>query len=209
MTKIAIIYYSSTGRNHRIAQAVEEGARQAGAETRLRRVRELAPAQAIDSNPAWRAHADAVAEEPEATLDDLEWADGFVFGTPTRFGGPAAQLKQFLDASGGLWFQGKLANKPAAGFTSASNEHGGQESTLLALYNILYHWGAIIVPMGYTDPVVYAAGGNPYGLSFTDPRKEDLPEAKLAGARYLGRRVARFARVLSENAAALAEPPKA
>jgi NAD(P)H dehydrogenase (quinone) len=206
LTRIAGIYYSATGRNHEVALAVEAGAQAAGAETRLRRVAELAPPEAIDRNPAWRAHYDAVSDAPIATVDDLEWADGFVFGTPTRFGGPAAQLKQFLDQSGGLWFQGKLANKAAAGFTSASNEHGGQESTLLALYNILYHWGAVIVPPGYTDPSVYGAGGNPYGVSFTDPRKAPHAEATLAAARYLGGRVARFARVLSENAAALAAP---
>ncbi len=204
MTRIAIIYYSATGRNHEVAAAVEAGARDAGADTRLRRVAELAPAAAIDSNPAWRAHHDAVKDAPVAAVEDLEWADGFVFGTPTRFGGPAAQLKQFLDQSGGLWFQGKLAGKAAAGFTSASNEHGGQESTLLALYNIFYHWGAVIVPPGYTDPSVYAAGGNPYGVSFTDPRKEPLAEATLAAARYLGARVARYASVLAENKARLA-----
>jgi len=203
VTKIAIIYYSSTGRNHEVAQAVEEGARAAGAETRLRRVRELVPDDAIDRNPAWRAHHDAVKDDPVAELADLEWADGFVFGTPTRFGGPAAQLKQFLDATGGLWAHGKLANKAACGFTSASNEHGGQESTLLALYNILYHWGSIIVPMGYTSKLVSAAGGNPYGVSFMDPRKEPLSAATLEAARYLGGRLTRFARVLSDNAAAL------
>ena len=204
MTRIAVIYYSSTGRNHEVAQAVEAGAQAAGAETRLRRVAELAPDAAIDANPAWRAHHDAVKDLPAAAMEDLDWADGFVFGTPTRFGGPAAQLKQFLDQSGGLWFQGKLAGKAAAGFTSASNEHGGQESTLLALYNIFYHWGAVIVPPGYTDPSVYGAGGNPYGVSFTDPRKQPHAEATLAAARYLGGRVARYARVLSENKALLA-----
>ena len=204
MTKIAIIYYSSTGRNHEVARAAEAGAKAAGAQTRLRRVSELAPPDAIDRNPAWRAHHDSVKDAPIATLDDLEWADGWIFGTPTRFGGPAAQLKQFLDASGGLWAQGKLADKAVAGFTSASNDHGGQESTLLALYNIFYHWGAIIVPMGYTAKLLSAAGGNPYGVSFTDPRKEPLSEATLAAARYLGGRVTRFARVISENAALLA-----
>jgi NAD(P)H dehydrogenase (quinone) len=206
MTRIAIVYYSATGKNHEIAQAVEEGARSVGAETRLRKAAETATDAAIDQNPAWRAHVEAARDTPEAVLEDLEWADGFVFGSPTRFGGPASQLKQFLDATGGLWFQGKLANKPAAGFTSASYDHGGQESTLLALYNVFYHWGAIVVPMGYTDKAVAASGGNPYGVSFTDPRKAPLPDAKLAAARYLGRRVARFAQVLSHNAAALAEP---
>jgi len=203
MARIAVIYYSSTGRNYEVAQAVEAGALAAGAETRLRKVRELAPDEAIDRNPGWRSHADATREVPEATLDDLSWADGYVFGTPTRFGGPAAQLKQFLDASGGLWAQGLLANKPVAAFTSASNAHGGQEATLLALYNTFYHWGAIIVPMGYTAKVLSAAGGNPYGLSFTDPRKDEHAAATLEAARYMGGRVARFAGVLRDNAARL------
>ncbi|MDB5448790.1 MAG: Trp repressor binding protein, partial [Phenylobacterium sp.] len=157
-------------------------------------------------NPKWRAHADFVRDVPEASLDDLEWADGYVFGSPTRFGGPAAQLKQFLDTTGGLWARGVLADKPAAAFTSASNEHGGQESTLLALYNVLYHWGALIVPMGYTSPLVSAAGGNPYGVSFTDPRDAPMGAAQLEAARYLGRRVTRFARVIAANRDALAEP---
>lgn len=114
-----------------------------------------------------------------------------VFGTPTRFGNVAAQLKAFIDSAGGLWFQGKLANKVYAGFTSAQNPNGGQESTLLALYNSLYHFGGIIVTPGYTDPVVFAAGGNPYGPSVTavgQPTENDLNHA-----RYLGRRVTEFA----------------
>jgi NAD(P)H dehydrogenase (quinone) len=196
VTRIAIIHYSSTGKNYRVARAVEAGALKAGAQKRLRKVRELAPPEAIDRNPAWRAHPKATADVPEATLDDLEWADGYVFGTPTRFGGPAAQLKQFLDTAGGLWAKGTLADKPAAAFTSASNDHGGQESTLLALYNVMYHWGAIIVPAGYTDPRFATAGGNPYGVSFTDPRKGELSEGVLSAASALGERLTRFASAL-------------
>ena len=94
MTKIAVIYYSSTGNVHELAGALAEGAEEAGAEVRLRRVPELAPAEAIASNPLWQAHVDATAGEvQEATPDDLEWADGYAFGTPTRFGTPAAQMK--------------------------------------------------------------------------------------------------------------------
>ena len=136
MAKIAIIYYSSTGHTHRIAEAAAEGARAAGAEVRLRKVAELAPAAAIDSNPAWRAHVEATHDIPEATPDDLEWADGFLLGTPTRFGLPAAQLKQFIDQCGGKWFTGQLQDKAAGAFAGAGNQHGGQESTLLALQNI-------------------------------------------------------------------------
>ncbi|NGN44606.1 NAD(P)H:quinone oxidoreductase [Mesorhizobium sp. CGMCC 1.15528] len=203
MAKIAIIYYSSTGKNHQLALAVEEGARSVGAETRVRKVRELAPDSAIDTRPDWRAHVEATKHLPEAELADLEWADGFVFGTPTRFGLPAAQLKQFLDQTGGLWAQGKLQDKPVSVFGGASNQHGGQESTLLVLNNVFYHWGAIIVPTGYTDPTLRVAGGNPYGVSFTDPKSEPLPVETIEAARYLGKRIARFAEVLSQGRNAL------
>lgn len=199
MAKIAIIYYSSTGHTHRIAEAAAEGARAAGAEVRLRKVAELAPAAAIDSNPAWRAHVEATHDIPEATPDDLEWADGFLLGTPTRFGLPAAQLKQFIDQCGGKWFTGQLQDKAAGAFAGAGNQHGGQESTLLALQNIFYHWGSVIVPVGYTDPLLHAAGGNPYGVSYTDPGQEPMPATTLAAARYQGQRITRFADVLARN----------
>ncbi|HZD67345.1 MAG TPA: NAD(P)H-dependent oxidoreductase, partial [Actinomycetes bacterium] len=129
MTNLAVIYYSSTGNVHALAEALAEGAVQAGAQVRLRRVAELAPAEAIDSNPAWRAHADATASIPVATHDDLRWADAYAFGTPTRYGNVSAQLKQFLDTTASLWAAGELADKPATAFTSAINTHGGNEST--------------------------------------------------------------------------------
>lgn len=192
MANIAIIFYSSTGTNAKMAEAVAEGARAAGAEVRVRIVAETAPDAAIDSNPSWRAFVDSYADEPRAELDDLDWADGVIFGTPTRFGNVAAQLKQFLDTAGGLWFNGKLADKVYAGFTSAQNPNGGQESTLLALYNTIHHFGGYLVTPGYTDPKVFAAGGNPYGPSVTangdGPTEEDLEHA-----RYLGERVAKVA----------------
>ena len=195
MTRVAVIYYSSTGTNHTMAAAVGEGAAAAGAEVRVRIVPETAPDAAVSSNPKWREFADRTAGEARASLDDLDWADGVVFGTPTRFGNVAAQLKSFLDSAGGLWFGGKLANKVYAGFTSAQNPHGGQESTLLALYNTFYHFGGVIVTPGYTDPLVFASGGNPYGASVTangaGPTEHDL-----AHARYLGKRVAEMAKKL-------------
>lgn len=197
MANVTIVYYSSTGHTWQMARAVEEGARAAGAETRLRKVRELADLETIAAKPAWSEHLEATRDVPEATLDDLEWADGFVFGTPTRFGLPTAQLKQFIDTLGPLWAQGKLQDKAAAAFTGAGNVHGGQEATLLALHNVFYHWGSIIVPVGYTDKLLYAAGGNPYGVSFTDGRGKGLPEEKLAAARFQGQRVSRFASVLA------------
>ena len=107
---------------------------------------------------------------------DLEWADGVAFGTPTRFGNVAAQLKQFMDQAGGLWQEGRLADKVATSFTAAMTPHGGQESTILALNNTLYHWGMVIVPLGYTVREVFAAGGNPYGTSYTSGRRVDGPD---------------------------------
>ncbi|MGR7024179.1 NAD(P)H:quinone oxidoreductase [Geodermatophilus sp. URMC 62] len=192
MTKIAVIYYSSTGNVHQLAAALAEGAAEAGAEVRLRRVKELAPQEAIDSNPLWRAHVDATADEvQEATPADMEWADGYALGTPTRFGTPAAQMKQFIDTLGGLWFTGKLANKGATAFTSAQNAHGGNESTILTLFNVFSHFGAVIVPPGYTDPLLFEAGGNPYGVSNASGGKSaTATEAELAAARYQGRRLA-------------------
>ena len=193
--RVAVVYYSSTGTVFRLAQAVAEGVREAGAEVRLRRVAELAPEAAVRQNPAWWAHLEATRQVPVAGLDDLEWADAYIFGTPTRYGNVASQLKQYLDSTGPLWAEGKLANKVAAGFTAASNPHGGHESTLLALYQVLYHWGCIVVPPGYTDRSVFEAGGNPYGVSWTASGGEPRPDERaLAAARYLGRRVVQVTR---------------
>jgi NAD(P)H dehydrogenase (quinone) len=196
MTKIAVIYYSATGNVHALAEAVAEGAVQAGAQVRLRRAAELAQAEAIDSNPRWRAHVDVTADVQVATNDDVRWADGLAFGSPTRFGNISAQLKQFLDSTGPLWAAGELANKVATGFTSASNRHGGNESTLLALYNTLHHWGAILVAPGYTDESVTQAGGNPYGTAHASaggPPTSDV----LAAARYQGRRLAAITELIA------------
>lgn len=190
--KVAVIYYSATGTVHALAQAVAEGAASAGAEIRLRRVAELAPDRVIDQNPQWRRHSEATASTAQASVEDLAWADAFAFGTPTRFGAPAAQLKQFIDQAGGLWREGGLADKPVTAFTAAANRHGGNEATILSLGNVFYHWGALIVPPGFTDPAVYAAGGNPYGASFaTGSSAGDGPDAAaMEAARYQGRRLA-------------------
>lgn len=201
--KVAVIYYSSTGTVHELAEAVREGAEKAGAEVRLRKVRESAPQEAIASNPDWATHAAATADVPEATADDLRWADAVVLGTPTRFGLPAAQLKSFIDTTGPLWAQGELANKVYAAFTATATQHGGQESTILALANTFYHWGGFIVPPGFTDPVQFASG-NPYGASHvTDNGSTPVDETSRASAFYTGKRVAEVAaRLLHGSAAA-------
>ncbi len=193
--KVAVIYYSATGNVHKLARAVAEGAEEAGAEVRFRKVHELAPEEAIKSNQGWAAHALETQDVPEAAVEDLDWADAYILGTPTRFGNVSAQLKQFIDTTGGLWFEGKLADKVASAFTSAQNPHGGQESTILTLFNVFAHWGAVIVPPGYTSQELFAAGGNPYGTSSTS--HEDGPnEQELAAARYQGRRVVEKAQLL-------------
>ena len=116
--KLAIIYYSSTGTIHAMAERLREAGEKAGAEVRLRQVAELAPAEAIASNAAWSQHFDRTKNEPKATADDVVWADAVLFGTPTRYGNVASQLKQFLDSLGPQWGQGLLADKAYAGFTA-------------------------------------------------------------------------------------------
>ncbi len=164
MTKLAIIYYSATGHGTTMAQRVAAAAESAGAEVRLRHVAETQDPESFAHNPAWTANYEATKDLPAATGDDIVWADAVIFGSPTRFGSPAAQLRAFLDSLGGLWAQGKLADKVYAGFTSSNTIHGGQETTLLSLYITLMHFGGIIVPPGYTDPCKFV-DGNPYGAS--------------------------------------------
>jgi NAD(P)H dehydrogenase (quinone) len=194
MSNIAVVYYLATGHIYEMAEAVVKGAKDAGADVRLRRVAELAPEEVIRRQEAWREHYEkTVPLVAEVKLEDLEWADGFAFGTPTRFGLPAAQLKEFIDQTGPLWVQGRLANKVATSFTSSQNAHGGHESTLLALNNVFYHWGCLIVPPGYTHAVVGAAGGNPYGASYSAGAGDAVSAEALTAAHYQGHRLAQYA----------------
>ncbi|MER5891665.1 NAD(P)H:quinone oxidoreductase [Streptomyces sp. NPDC001876] len=199
---VAVVYYSSTGTVATIAKAIAKDAENAGAEVRLRRAAELAPQAAIDSNPAWAANAKATADIPEVSPDDMVWADAVILGTPTRYGNVTAQLKQFLDTLGGLWQAGKLADKVYSGFTSTSTTHGGQESTLLALYNTVHHFGGILVTPGYTDPSKFV-DGNPYGTSHV-AGQGDIPvgEQTLTAARVQAERVVKFTRAVKAGLAA-------
>jgi len=200
--KLAVIYYSATGTTYRLARAIEEGAQGAGAEVRLRKVKELAPEEAVASNEGWAAHARETPAVPEADLADLEWADALMFGTPTRYGLPTAQLKQFLDQSGPLWAQGKLVNKVASSFTSTATAHGGHETTVVALNNTFYHWGCVIVGPGYADPVQFQAG-NPYGASHTSNNGTNPPgETELASVEFQARRTTEIAAALKRGYAA-------
>ena len=192
--KLAIIYYSSTGTIHGMAERLQQAGEKAGAEVRLRQVAELAPAEAIASNAAWSQHIDNTKNEPKATADDVVWADAVLFGTPTRYGNVASQLKQFLDTLGPQWGQGLLADKAYAGFTASMTAHGGQESTLLALYNTIYHFGGIVAAPGYTDPLKFA-DGNPYGVSHVTGGGNDAPltETEFAALDHLATRVVSIA----------------
>lgn len=196
---LAVIYYSSTGTNHQLAKWAEEGAKEVGAEVKVLKVPELAPDAAIASNPAWQAHVDATKDVPEATSDDIEWADAIIFSIPTRFGNMPSQMKQFLDLQGGLWATGKTVNKVVSGMTSAQNPHGGQEATLLALYTSMFHWGALVATPGYTDPVLFGAGGNPYGTSVTVGQDGEMVEDVQGAVKHQAKRTVEVATMVKNG----------
>lgn len=195
--KVAIIYYSMTGTIQQMAERLQRSAEAAGAEVRLRPVAELVPAEVIQANEPARAQAEKAAQQPTATGEDIEWADVVLLGSPTRYGNVASQLKQFLDSLGGLWAQGKLADKVYAGFTASNTLHGGQESTLLALYNTIHHFGGLIVSPGYTEGLKFV-DGNPYGVSFVTGPTNDNPidEATDNALDHLARRTVSVAEKL-------------
>jgi NAD(P)H dehydrogenase (quinone) len=186
--KLAVVYYSTYGTNHQMAEVAAEAAREAGAEVRLLRVRETAPADVVKAQEAWSAQAERSADVPEASPEDLVWADAYFFSSPTRYGGAASQMRAFIDTLGPIWQEGKLADKMVTAMTSAQNTHGGQETTLQTLYYTFMHWGAIVVTPGYTDKSVFASGGNPYGVSVT-VGDEGLTEEKKEAIRHQARRL--------------------
>lgn len=195
MTNVAIIYYSSTGTNYKMAKWAVEGAKQAGAsDVRLLKLPETAPEGAIDSNPAWRAHVDATKDIPTVTLEDLEWADAIIWSVPTRFGNVPSQFQNFIDTTGGLWFQGKLANKVVSAMASAGNANGGQEVTVHSIYTTMYHWGAIVTAPGFVDQSAYAAGGNPYGTSATVSQEGEIVEQVEEAVKAQARRTTEVAK---------------
>lgn len=169
-TKLTIVYYSMTGTNFELASWAKEAAEEVGAEVRMVRVERIASEEEIEANPAWRAQVEREKDIKVASSEDLTWADAIIFSSPTRFGNVTAEIKHFMDAQGGVWSEGKLANKVVSAMSSAQNPHGGQEQTIQAIYTTMMHWGAIIVPTGYTDESIFTAGGNPYGTSVTAGR---------------------------------------
>jgi NAD(P)H dehydrogenase (quinone) len=195
-TKILIAFYSRTGSVEALAKAEAEGAGAEGAEVRLRRAREFVGPEVMAQAPGWAegaARMNALYEAP--TSDDADWADAVVFGTPTRFGSVAAELKAYIDGLGGLWFQGKLNGKVGSVFTSTQSMHGGQETTITSLWVPLAHLGFIIVPTGYADPAVFKAG-TPYGASSVSGVNPTPSAEDLEVARFQGKRVAQVAKAL-------------
>ena len=197
---VSVIYYSSTGTTHAMAERLGQTAEKAGAEVRLRQVAELAPDEVVRSVDAWAQHREETKDVPVAAADDVVWADVVLLGSPTRFGNVAAQLKQFIDTLGPQWGQGLLADKVYAGFTSSQTEHGGQESTLLALYNTIHHFGGLIVSPGYTAPVKFA-DGNPYGVGHVTGQNNDaeLGSTEYDALDHLAERAVEVARKLKSS----------
>jgi len=200
MTKVLVLYYSTYGHIEKMAYAVAEGVREAGAEAVVKRVPELVPEE-VARNSGYKLDQPA----PIATVDELADYDAIVIGTPTRFGNMAAQMKNFLDQTGGLWAQGKLIGKPAGVFTSSATQHGGQESTLLTTHVVLLHHGMVIVGLPYSfagqTGVKEITGCSPYGASTIagGDGSRQPSDNELAGARYQGRHVAQIAGKLAAS----------
>jgi NAD(P)H dehydrogenase (quinone) len=196
--KIFIPFYSRSGTVEALARAVAEGAEAEGAEVRLRRARELIGHDIMSSVPGWKESAEAMnARYPAPTAEDAVWADGIVFGTPTRFGAVSSELKAYIDGLGGLWVKGALVGKAGAAFTGSATPHGGNESTIISMFNPMAHLGLIIVPTGFADAVMFKGAGTPYGPSVVsgNPPSGPTPE-ELDVARFQGRRIAKVAGAL-------------
>lgn len=188
--RILVVYYSATGNVASLAHALADGARSVEASVRCRRVIETAPESAIEQNSRWQAYLSRDDLDPVVDLTDVEWCQGLAIGSPTRFGGPASQLKSFLDQTGGMWMRGEMATKVCTSFTSASTGHGGLESTILAINNHCYHWGSVVMPLGYPDSHILKNSGNPYGASFVSRSGSEPDDDALQAARTQGARLA-------------------
>ena len=198
MAKVLVLYYSSYGHIETMARAVAEGARAAGAEVAIRRVPELMP-----EATARAAHMKFDQEAPIATVDELVGYDAIIFGTPTRFGNMAAQMRNFLDQTGGLWFSGKLIGKVGSVFVSTASQHGGQETTITSFHTTLLHHGMVIVGVPYSEArqmtLSEISGGSPYGATTIagGNGSRQPSENELAIARFQGEHVARVASKLA------------
>lgn len=195
-SKLAIIYYSSYGTTHSMAQRLAETGEKEGAEVRLRHVAETAPEEVVRSVEGWAAHREEVADQPVAEPDDLAWADVAVFGSPTRYGHVTSQMQAYIDTLGPLWQQGRLADKVYTAFTSSQTMHGGQETTLAAMHTTFCHLGGIIVPPGYTDQLKFN-DGNPYGVGKVTGQSTDLNDDDMAALDHLVTRALEVSRRLA------------
>ena len=198
MTKVLVLYYSSWGHIEQMAYAAAEGAREAGADAVVKRVPELVPAEVAQA-----AHYKTDQKAPIATVEELPDYDAIIFGTPTRYGTMTAQMKNFLDQTGGLWAKGRLIGKVGSVFTSSATQHGGQEATILTTLPVLLHHGMVVVGLPYSyqgqSGVDQIRGGSPYGASTVaggDGSRQPT-EIDLDGARYQGRHVAQIAAKLA------------
>jgi NAD(P)H dehydrogenase (quinone) len=197
--KVLIVYYSTYGHVHKMAEAVTEGVREiGGAEAILRRVPETLPEEVLEKMGAVEAQQ-SMSNVPICTVEELASADAVIFGTPTRFGNMCGQMRQFLDATGQLWAKGALVGKVGSVFTSSATQHGGQESTILSFHITLLHHGFVVVGLPYTfqgqmrtDEIT---GGSPYGAStIAGGSGERMPsENELDAARFQGKHVATIA----------------
>lgn len=202
MPKVQIVFYSMYGHIYRMAEAVAEGVREAGGEAELLQVPELVPDEVLEKSGAKAARA-AFAHVPVATVAHLADADAIIFGTGTRFGNMTAQMRNFLDQTGGLWAKGGLIGKVGSVFASTATQHGGQETTLTSFHTTLLHHGMVVVGVPYSEArqttITEITGGSPYGATtITGGDGSRMPsENELAIARFQGAHVTRIAAKLA------------
>lgn len=199
MCKVLIVQYSMYGHIFKMSEAVAEGVRSVpGCDAEIKRVPETLSNEVLEMMGALEAQK-SMSHIPIASVDDLESADAIIFGTPTRFGNMCGQMRQFLDATGGLWMKGALVGKPGSVFSSSATQHGGQESTILSFHNTLLHQGMVVIGLPYSFAgqmgITEITGCSPYGAStIAGSQGERMPsENELAGAKYQGAHVARIA----------------
>jgi NAD(P)H dehydrogenase (quinone) len=194
--KILVLFYGY-GSIVELAKEIAKGAEEEGAETKIRKVRETLYPELVEK---FHIPIETTSNIPEVSLEDLKWADGLAIGSPTRYGNMAGGMKTFLDSTAPLWRSGELYGKPVTFFTEASTVHGGHETTILTMSTYAYHFGMIIVPLGYAIPEISSTttGGSPYGATHLGSIKE-LDENEIKIARFQGRRLAQVARKLKSS----------